>query len=396
MSEEPSSGPASSPQLDLWLKRVFLVVGIMLVIAGSVFVLRQLGLFTHWFLRLFGPFLIGYVLAYILNPIVGVVQTRLRLGRVTGMLVCILFVVALISIMLLWLLPNVFEQMKELFQSVRAALETRVESLKQGSESTIVERARTIVARLELDFDKVANALLPGLSNAAESAGAVAVGIWGGVSRVFHIFSFLVLAGVVTFYLLLDFHRIRGVVAVMLPSDKRERIFAILGKVDKAVGGFLRGQLIDCLLVGILTMVGLLAVGMGQYALLIGTIAGTANFIPYLGPVMGATPALLWIWLSDYAPDPSGRVLGSLYVIMIFAAIQTIDGFIFQPRIVGKSSQLHPLAVIFALVVGAQFGISGMVLAVPAACIIRVLLKELWWDKRSAEAKAASVKISGG
>ena len=367
----------------------------MLVIGGSVFVLRQLGLFTHWLIGLLGPFLVGYVLAYILNPIVGVVQTRLRLGRIAGMLVCILFVVAVLCIFLLWLLPNVLEQMRELFHSLRTALEARVQNLREGSEQTIIERLRAILASLELDLDKVTDALLPGLSNAAEGAGVVAKEILGGVSRVFHIFTFLTLAGVVTFYLLLDFDKIRGTVAVMLPPEKREKSFTILDKVDKAVGGFLRGQLIDCLLVGILTMVGLLAVGMGQYALLIGTIAGAANFIPYLGPVMGATPALLWVWLSDYATDFSGRAYGSVGVILIFAAIQTIDGFVFQPRIVGKSSQLHPLAVIFALVVGSQFGISGMILAIPTACIVRVLLKELWWDKRAAEAKASGLKLTG-
>jgi predicted PurR-regulated permease PerM len=163
----------------------------------------------------------------------------------------------------------------------------------------------------------------------------------------------------------------------------------ILGKVDEAVGGFLRGQLIAAAIVGVLTAVGLAAIGMWRYALLVGVVAGVGHLIPYLGPVLGATPALLWSFLAPSHTTWGERFLYAGLVIALFVVIELVDGFFSQPRIVGKKSHLHPLVVIAALVIGAQFGITGIVLAVPSAAIARVLIKELWWNEHVARKKAA-------
>jgi predicted PurR-regulated permease PerM len=81
--------------------------------------------------------------------------------------------------------------------------------------------------------------------------------------------------------------------------------------------------------------------------------------------------------------------VGSAQVAVLFIVIQSLEGYVFQPNIVGKSSQLHPLAMMLALIAGAQFGIGGMIIAVPIACIVRVLLKEFWWDPLLAKRQAA-------
>jgi predicted PurR-regulated permease PerM len=75
-------------------------------------------------------------------------------------------------------------------------------------------------------------------------------------------------------------------------------------------------------------------------------------------------------------------------VLLLSVTIQSLDGFFFQPRIVGKSANLHPVAVILALLVGAQFGLGGLILAVPTMVIVRVLVKEFWWDNKVAEEAA--------
>jgi predicted PurR-regulated permease PerM len=130
-----------------------------------------------------------------------------------------------------------------------------------------------------------------------------------------------------------------------------------------------------------------MVLGMKQYALLIGFVAGAANFIPYLGPLMGEIPAILYVLLSNNYEGPKEKLLYTGLVIGLFALIQTLDGFVFQPKIVGKSAQLHPVVVILALVVGGQFGIMGMIVAVPTACILRVLIKEFYWDQRMASTR---------
>jgi predicted PurR-regulated permease PerM len=226
--------------------------------------------------------------------------------------------------------------------------------------------------------------MLPGLRGAAAEGvsvtGAVAKGVAAGFGYFFSFVSFIILVIIINFYFLLDFHKIRGLVATVIPTKDEERVFRILNRIDEAVGRFLRGQLIICCLVGLLTTIGLLLLGLKKYAILIGVVAGIGNIIPYLGPLLGAIPSLIWVLASSAFPTFSDKLVGSAEVIGLFAVIQAIDGMIFQPRIVGKNSELHPLAVMLALMVGAYFGLGGMIVAIPVACIVRILIKEFWWD----------------
>jgi predicted PurR-regulated permease PerM len=113
-----------------------------------------------------------------------------------------------------------------------------------------------------------------------------------------------------------------------------------------------------------------------NYAILIGTAAGVAGFIPYLGAVIGVAPAILIIILT-------GGVAWSTKLLrsqgLLFSLIQAIEGFVLQPKIIGKSAGLHPLVVILSLIIGSQFGIGGLIIALPMASVIRVLVREFYW-----------------
>ena len=167
----------------------------------------------------------------------------------------------------------------------------------------------------------------------------------------------------------------------------------IMHKMDKALGGFLRGQLTVCCLVALSATIGLSLVGMWQYALLVGVLAGAFNIIPYLGPVMGLTPALLWALIEPSHETWEERALRAGLGLIVFVVIQMMEGFIFQPKIVGKNSNLHPLLVMLALIIGAQFGLVGMIMAVPLASVGRVLFLELvWYPYRKQNLEAAEAE----
>ena len=177
---------------------------------------------------------------------------------------------------------------------------------------------------------------------------------------------------------------------MVIPAGRQERVFEILKKMDRAVGGFLRGQLAVCFCVGTMSTLGLLLLGfhtpaLARYCLLIGILAGVANFIPYLGPILGAAPAILIVLFSPPGPGEaitwSYRLWGVAGIGALSALIQTTEGFVLQPYVVGANSGLHPLLVMLALIAGAQFGLGGMIVAIPVAAMARVLVKELWWDK---------------
>lgn len=175
----------------------------------------------------------------------------------------------------------------------------------------------------------------------------------------------LVIAPVLAFYLLRDLKQIKESVASLLPPAVRSEVFSLLHQIDVVLGGFIRGHLLVSLLVGLLSFAGLALLGV-DFALVIGLVAGIFDIIPYFGPVIGALPAVAIALLQS--------PLLALYVIILFLVIHEIESAVISPKVLGDRVGLHPLAVIFALLVGGNTaGIVGLLLAVPVAASAKAL-----------------------
>jgi predicted PurR-regulated permease PerM len=395
--------------LDHDLKKMILALGWMLIAAASLWAIVRVWPVIEWFIRILSPFFIALVVAYLFNPIVNLVQRKFRLGRIGGIVAVAGIIVLLVAGFFGLLVPVLYQQTSNVVQFVKEAGPKAIDRSSNALKGMVGEedlqlyqtKAKEFIGNLDLRnlientdlgalAQKVSNAA-PGLTQkgfqavggVAQAVGSVFSGVTGFCASVF-------LALIIAFYYLLDFGAIPGLLRDILPPSIEDRTLDILNKLDVAVGGFLRGQILVCSLVALLATLGLSCVGMYKYALLVGIVAGAANFIPYLGPTMGMMPAVLWALLAHETwPD---RLLYLGLVVGVFVLIQTLDGLVFQPRIVGKSSNLHPVVVMAALVIGGQFGVGGMILAVPLACIGRVLFKELWWDAYVAGQNVARVE----
>lgn len=392
--------------LDDRLKRIALIIGIMVIAAGAIggiiLVWPVISLVVNTLL----PFAVGLVFAYIFDPIVTFVQRRLKLSRIGGVLVLYGIFIIAITAFFAMVLPILITQIRNAGQGISGFAAERLVWLQNqisGQESQAIEGQEvTLVTvwqqtlvwletqgiRVEEMFSQAAESEeVRTAAKSAATSGLRVVGeaiafFFGFVSRILGGVMFLVFAILVNIYLLLDFSKLRNLLSVMIPVAHRERTFVVLGKLDIAVGGFIRGTLIVACIVGTLTFVGLYLLGLREYALLIGIIAGVGNMVPYLGAISGMTPALLYVVFSDAYATLQERLIYGVGVLALFGVIQAIEGFLLQPKIVGQSAQLHPIAVLLALALGANFGILGMILAVPLACIIRVLVKEFYWDSR--------------
>jgi predicted PurR-regulated permease PerM len=150
----------------------------------------------------------------------------------------------------------------------------------------------------------------------------------------------------------------------------RARAEAVVDDLDKVVGGFVRGQLIDGAIVG--TMIGvMLAIMHVPYALLIGFAAAVLNFIPYAGAIVGFVPSVI---IALFVNGPTN----ALIVAGLFALIQQIDGNLIAPRVLKDNVGLSPLYIILAILVGSElFGLAGTFLSVPVAAMLRVLREHL-------------------
>ena len=394
----PRAVATSEGSLDLRLKRVALVAGWMLVAGGAVWGLVLLGPMLAWAGRCALPFAVAMVVAYVFYPIVTLAEKRLHVGRVTGILAVALLMLLLVGGFFGLLVPILWAQGAHFLQTARDAAPHVQEWIKSWSHSaeTSAQLDRLVKWFQGLDLDLPALAQqaagkAPQLTQGGVQVVGSALSAMGGlVLGVAGFASSAVLVLMIAFYLLAEFDAIPRLLRLALPARHEKRVMTVLGRVNESLSGYLRGQLTVCALMALLASLGLWLIGMRQYAVLVGVLAGLANLIPYLGPVAGATPAVLWALLTPMHETWGERLLSAGFVVALFATIQTLDGFVFQPRIVGRASNLHPLAVIAALIVGAHFGLAGLILALPLACVARVLILEFWWEPNAARKRAAS------
>ncbi|MGH7471641.1 MAG: AI-2E family transporter, partial [Longimicrobiales bacterium] len=201
--------------------------------------------------------------------------------------------------------------------------------------------------------------------------------IWGGIMGVgrglgvvLTILGYLVLVPVLIVYLLLDFDAIVRRTLLLIPVTQRKNWLPLLREYNTLLARYFRGQVLAAFIVGFLTWLGLLIVGF-PYSGLVAAVAGVFNLVPYLGLVVSAIPALIIAILS-------GNVVVSLLKAgAVFLIVQLIDSTVTGPRIVGGSVGLHPVWVILVLAVGGFFfGLIGLLLAMPAGVLIKLLLRE--------------------
>ncbi|MGI8908066.1 MAG: AI-2E family transporter [Candidatus Sumerlaeaceae bacterium] len=394
----------TSPRIvDRHLRRALLLL-VYLLIAGAAFALlhysRPVIQFT---LNILSPFIVALIVAYIFNPIVSVLQRRARVGRVAAVAITYAIILLITVSFFAVLLPILYSQLRagleNLIQNLPVMTNKAVAWLKLRMSPEEIEHLRDFLKQ-HLNIDGFSDGAGPTMDKVATSA--VGTGkfltkaVVTSVSFALGLLAFISFVIVITFYFLLDYSRMEYVARVLLPDDRESRIFALWARIDRALGGFLRGQLLVGLGVGTLYTLALVALGMKKYAILIGFMAGFGNLIPYVGPIVGGVPTALWVIFSDRFGTAETKMMGLGFVLLLSVAIQSIDGFFLQPRIVGKNAELHPLLVLLALLIGAQFGLGGMVIAVPVAIIAKTVLKELWWDplvRSEQESKAARTAL---
>jgi len=181
----------------------------------------------------------------------------------------------------------------------------------------------------------------------------------------------LIIIPVFTFYFLRDCDDLKLKAAELIPLPYRDWTIERLRRVDDVLGAFIRGQLTVCTILAVLYSLGLWLVGV-DLAIVIGVVSGYLFIVPYLGTVVGVIAASLMVLLEFH--DISRLLL----VWAVFAVVQLMEGYIFTPKIVGSRVGLSPVAVILALLVGAGlFGLLGILIAVPAAAVLKIFAEEI-------------------
>lgn len=306
------------------------------------------------------PFLVGLAIAYLLDPLVDRVE-RWGISRATATsLVMAAFFIALVVVCVI-LAPLLYDQLYGLSDRILRGAENLQTVLRPYIEKYLQMPSMPDSAPGGESLGMATQAL--------RWAGSFAGQLITGGLAVFNIVSLVFITPVVAFYLLRDWAGIVATVDMWLPRDHAPTIRKLLHEIDVRLAGFLRGQALVCLSLGIFYAIGLTLVGL-HYGLIIGLATGLASFIPYVGMLAGAATGLAvaffqfesWIWVAIVAG--------------IFLAGQFIEGNFVSPILVGDRVGLHPVWLMLAVLAGgALLGFVGVLIAVPAAAGIAVLLR---------------------
>ncbi len=183
----------------------------------------------------------------------------------------------------------------------------------------------------------------------------------------------LLLAPFVAFFILKDGEKFKKKLIRAIPNKYFEMGLNVLDKIEAQVTGYIRGLVLEATALGVMSAIGSAILGI-NFAFVIGLIAGLASFVPYLGAFVGAVPALL-ISVVQFG---DGRMI--LPLIIMFVIVHLIDDLVVQPLVYSHSVGMHPVEVVFVLLIfGELFGLFGMLIAIPVEAIIKVLIKEIYW-----------------
>ncbi len=344
--------PRKRNRLLLWLALAVLVLAL---------------LWATW--RVLMPYLVGLVLAYLLLPLVNWLDRHMparlkdwRVSRAIAIVITYLLLLAIVAGLVAFFVPLLVQQVDYLIERWPVLAERAQEWGEQGW---------TWYQRLPENWQTTIETNVEGLLG--DVAAALQNAMLATVTTVFSTVSTIIGLVVIPFwlfYILHDESKVKTGAIGVFPERMRADLLAMARLLDDVLSAYIRGQLLLMLFVGGMATIAFLIIGV-PFAIVLGFIAGLFEILPYVGPILGAIPAVLVALLNE--------PVTALYVAAAFFAIQQVENLILVPRIAGQSVKLHPAMVMLVLVIGNELaGLVGMITAVPIAAIIRDVFKYLY------------------
>ncbi len=332
--------------------QVLIWIGLLVVFVLALWIFRGILL----------PFVVGAALAYLLNPVVNQLQ-KWRFSRAGATSLVLILLMAVIIGLFFALVPVIGQQVIGLIQRAPSLYRDLQNLVNQYSPEISEWLGPERAAEVERGINEVARNLLGFITRLP--AELVNIGL-SGVSVV----AFLVVAPVVAFYLLLDWEGMIQGIYNLLPRAHEDEIKGILRDIDKSMAGVIRGQGSVLLLDAAFYATALSLIGL-NFGLAVGIIGGLLSFIPFVGAFVGFGLSV-GIALVQFWPNMWMVAL----VCGVFLFWQFIEGNVLYPKLVGSSININPVWMMFALLaLGALFGFTGLLLAVPMAAIASVLVR---------------------
>lgn len=315
-------------------------------------------------IRILAPLFVGIVIAWLFNPFVTWLQKR-GVRRGIGTVVTYFLIFSILYVMMQAIIPLLIYQINDFVKTLPDIFNTVkvwIEDLFARAGNLINMDTKGVQQDIFREIEDFGTGLAKGLpqmtinflTSAFSGAGVIVIGL------------------IIGFYFLLTFDNASDSIFELVPKKYRKETKDLFHAVDTSLQRYVRGALIDCTAVFVVTSIGLWIVGL-QSPLLFGLFCGITNIIPYAGPYIGGFPAVI----VGFAEDP---MIG-LFTLLVIVIIQFVEGNFFQPLIMSKTTKLHPVTIMVGLLVFGHFwGILGMVVSTPIITSLKSIF--MYFDEK--------------
>lgn len=319
--------------------------------------------FLFTVLKILSPLFIGFVVAWLFNPLV-VWLNKKGINRTFGALIVYLVFIAIIALIINLIVPILYQQMGEFIKTIPVVLDTSKEWLEDtlsyfdNIKQIDIEYVKTVIFS---NIENIATGITSDMPNRIIS---FIKGMFSGLGT-------LVIGLVIGFYLLISFDNTENLLS-FLPKKSQKGTRDLLTAIDGSLRGFVQGAILDCSLIFVISSLAFALVGL-RVPLLFGLFCGLTNIIPYAGPYIGGAPAVI----VGFSQSPTIGIFTLLSIVLI----QFVEGNFLQSLILSKTTKLHPVTIIIGLLIFGHFwGILGMAVSTPIISALKTLL--LFLDER--------------
>lgn len=332
------------------------LVSVLAILLGSAVIL-------FWVNNLLISFVLAFVTNYLLSPIVDHLERR-RIPRQTAILIPFLATAALIGFGIYKILPLMTQQLT-LLDSQLPKYQVDFMNLVSGTE----QRFKGFFKLYNINFSQTINDWM--IAKSSQLSNSLPAIISGSVTV-------MLLTPFFAFFMLQDGRRLTRTVLGFVPNSLYEIALDLQHQLNEQMGGFIRARFLEAAIVGAVVWVGLQAVGF-PYASLLGVFAGLTNLIPYLGPIIGAVPAILIALISEDGMVATTMSWNLIIVTSIYFFAQLVDIVFIIPFVVAKIVNLHPVTVVIVIIIGSQvMGILGMMISIPIASAAKLVFQTFY------------------
>ncbi|EAC6407428.1 AI-2E family transporter [Listeria monocytogenes] len=345
---------------------------IFLLVALDIYVLTKIAFIFDPLMVILktvaAPIILAGISYYLFNPIIDWLEKH-KWKRGWAIALLYLVIIGLLILLFSFVIPAVKDQIVSLFKSFPGYWDQITQKFDEFSRSSLFDQVKDKLNTNMSDIMKTLSTKGTSVINSAISS------IGSIVGTVTEVVLAIVTTPLVLFYLLKDGKKLPDFLLKMLPVNGRAHTRQVLGEANHQISSYIRGQIIVSLCIGILLFIGYLIIGL-PYALTLAIIAACTSIVPYLGPAIAITPAII------IAIVTSPWLL--IKLIIVWCVVQLLEGKFISPQVMGKTLKVHPITILFViLVAGNLFGVLGVIFAVPGYAVLKVIVTHVFiWFKR--------------